>query len=114
MQSPMITRNDYTFAESEADDHWAVRLHSEFPGVTYMYGQIKVKEKEDSASIDFRYKILDPGQWTEDELNTSDEFRNYIGAVLQHVIEDAFENGKAKLNDRSEHTTNNTEESPFQ
>ena len=46
----MITRNDYTFAESEADDHWAVRLHSEFPGVTYMYGQIKVKEKEDEAS----------------------------------------------------------------
>ena len=43
----MITRNDYTFAESEADDHWAVRLHSEFPGVMYMYGQIKVKEKED-------------------------------------------------------------------
>ena len=41
----------------------------------------------------------------------SDEFRNYLGEVLQHIIEDAFDNGKAKVNDRNKHTTNDNSES---
>ena len=108
----MITVDDYTFASSDADDHWAVRLITKFPGVTYMYGEIKVKEKTDEASLDFKYKILDSGDF--EDLDNNIEFKNHLGAVLQHIIEDAFENGKAKINDRSKHTTNNTEESPFQ
>ena len=110
----MITNEDYTFAESEADDHWAVRLITKYPGVTYMYGEIKVREKTDEATLDFKYKILDGGQFEIDTLEKDNDFKNHLGAVLQHIIEDAFENGKAKINDRSEHTTNNNPESPLQ
>ena len=110
----MITNEDYTFAESEADDHWAVRLITNYPGVTYMYGEIKVREKTDKATLDFKYKILDGGQFEIDALEQDNDFKNHLGAVLQHIIEDAFENGKAKINDRSKHSTNNTPESPFQ
>ena len=110
----MITNEDYTFAESEADAHWAVRLITNYPGVTYMYGEIKVREKTDEATLDFKYKILDGGQFEIDALEQDNDFKNHLGAVLQHIIEDAFENGKAKINDRSKHSTNNTPESPFQ
>ena len=110
----MITNEDYTFAESEADDHWAVRLITNYPRVTYMYGEIKVREKTNEATLDFKYKILDGGQFEIDALEQDNDFKNHLGAVLQHIIEDAFENGKAKINDRSKHSTNNTPESPFQ
>jgi hypothetical protein len=116
MQSPTITTNDYTFATSEADDHWAVRLTGDhFPGVTYMYGEIKVREVgEEEAYVDFKYSLIDSGQFEEEELNDSEDFKNYIGAVLTNIIEEAFENGKYKLNERSKHSTDDTPESPFQ
>jgi len=38
-----VTVDDYTFAEADQDDQWAVRLRSRFPGVTYIYGKIQVK-----------------------------------------------------------------------
>ena len=111
----MITVDDYTFAESQVDDHWAVRLLTEYPGVTYMYGKVQVKEHPDgTASIDFKYKIVDAGEFEADDLEQSDEFRNYLGEVLQHIIEDAFDNGKAQINDRSKHTTNDNSESSIQ
>lgn len=110
----MITTTDYTFAESEADDHWAVRLLTDYAGVIYMYGEIKVRERVDDATLDFKYKIIDPGQFKAEDLENDIEFKNHLGAVLQHIIEDAFENGKAKINDRSKHTTNNNPESPLQ
>jgi hypothetical protein len=111
----MITVDDYTFAESQVDDHWAVRLLTEYPGVTYMYGKVQVKEHPDgTASIDFKYKILDSADFDADELEQSDDFRNRIGNVMQHIIEDAADNGKMKLNDRSKSTTNNNTESPLQ
>ena len=110
-----VTVDDYTFAEADQDDQWAVRLRSRFPGVTYIYGKIQVKERADNtASIDFKYKIVDAGEFEADDLEQSDDFRNYLGEVLQHIIEDAFDNGKAQINDRSKHTTNDNSESSIQ
>ena len=110
-----VTVDDYTFAEADQDDQWAVRLRSAWPGVTYVYGKIQVKEKTDgTASIDFKYKIVDAGEVEAEDLEQSADVNNYLGEVLQHIIEDAFDNGKAKVNDRSKHTTNNNSESTLQ
>lgn len=110
-----VTVDDYTFAEADQDDQWAVRLRSAWPGVTYVYGKIQVKEKTDgTASIDFKYKIVDAGEFKAEDLEQSADFNNYLGEVLQHIIEDAFDNGKAKINDRSKHTTNDNSESTLQ
>ena len=38
-----VTVDDYTFAEADQDDQWAVRLRSRFPGVTSIYGKIQAK-----------------------------------------------------------------------
>ena len=81
----------------------------------YVYGKIQVKEKTDgTASIDFKYKIVDAGEFEAEDLEQSADFNNYLGEVLQHIIEDAFDNGKAKINDRSKHTTNDNSESTLQ
>ena len=47
----MVTTDDYTFAEADQDDQWAIRLRTLWPGVTYVYGKIKVIE---------RIRILEP------------------------------------------------------
>ena len=110
-----VTVDDYTVAEADQDDQWAVRLRSAWPGVTYVYGKIQVKEKTDgTASIDFKYKIVDAGEFEAEDLEQSADFNNYLGEVLQHIIEDAFDNGKAKINDRSKHTTNDNSKSTLQ
>ena len=108
-----VSIEDYTFIESEQDDQWAVRLRSEFPGVDFMFGEIKVREVDEEAILDFKYYIMDPGEFEKDWLDENEDFKNYIGQVLQHIIMDAAENGKIR-NERSEHTTNDPEESPFQ
>ena len=111
----MVTTDDYTFAEADQDDQWAIRLRTLWPGVTYVYGKIKVIESPTGeASINFNYKIVDAGEFVAEDLEQSDDFRNYLGEVLQHIIEDAFDNGKAQINDRSKHTTNNNPESTLQ
>lgn len=109
-----VQNEDYTFIESDADDQWAVRLRSEFPGVDIMYGEIKVREVgEEDAVLDFKYYIIDPGEFEKDWLDENDDFKNYLGQVLQHIIMDAVENGKVK-HERSKHSTNNSEESTFE
>lgn len=106
-----VSNEDYTFIESDADDQWAIRLRSEFPGVDFMLGEIKVKEVGEEALLDFKYYIIDPGEFDKDWLDDNDDFKNYIGQVLQHLIMDAVENGKIR-DERSEHSTDNSEESP--
>lgn len=110
-----VSSEDYIFIESDADDQWAVRLRTEFPGVDFMFGDIKIREVGEGddieAILDFKYYIIDPGEFEKDWLDDNEDFKNHLGQVLQHIIMDAAQNGKIK-DERSEHTTDNSEESP--
>jgi hypothetical protein len=113
-----ITIDDYTFADNGMNDLWAVKLKSKYVGVVYHYGKVKAKIDEvvdngdGLASLSFQYEILEYGDYTEEELLT-DDFRNYIGDVLSHIIQDAFENDKYRIGEDDD-TDNNIEKSSNQ
>ena len=46
------------------------------------------------ASLGFTFQIIDPADYTVDELQESEDFKNYMGAVLQHIIENNLEDMK--------------------
>lgn len=109
-----ITLDDYTFADNGFNDLWAVKLLTKYEGVVYCYGKVtaKVEEENDDgsamASLKFQYQILDYGDYDED-LDESADFNNYIGDVLNHILQDAFENDKYRIGD--ELTNDSAEES---
>lgn len=108
-----ITFDDYTFSENEMSENWAVRLKTKYKDVLYEYGKVSIKETESSDGVlSYQYNIIDSAEYDEKELIESEEFNNYLGAVLEHIITDAFDSGKFKIGeDATNDTDNNTKES---
>jgi hypothetical protein len=112
-----ITNEDYTFAENEGSEDWAIRLKGKYDGVLYQYGKVQARINEivdngdGEATLSFKYAVIDSNGHDKEELEDSEEFNNYIGAVLQHIITDAFDTGKYKI---GENATDNTDNSTTQ
>ena len=68
----------------------------EYKDVTVIYGTVKIKESPELgyASLGFTFQIIDPADYTVDELNESESFKDYMGQVLQHIIENNLEDMK--------------------
>jgi hypothetical protein len=114
-----ITLDDYTFADNGFNDLWAVKLKTKYEGVVYCYGKVTAqvadidKETGDAmANLKFQYQILDPGDHDQEALEADKDFNDYIGDVLNHILQDAFENDKYRIGD--DDTNNSTEESTNQ
>jgi len=110
-----ITLDDYTFADNGFNELWAVKLLTKYEGVVYCYGKVtaKIDEIADNgdgiASLKFQYDILESGEFDKTELENSKDFKNYLGDVLNHILQDAFENEKYRIGD-GENPNNNTQE----
>ena len=107
-----ITADDYTFADNNLNEMWAIKLKTKYEGVVYCYGKVQAKlmdEDTGNANLSFQYQILDAGEYDQKELDESEDFCNYIGDVLSHVIQDAFDNDKYRIGD--EFTNDGTQES---
>tara|TARA_R100000734_G_C3299231_1_gene90079 strand:+ start:299 stop:622 length:324 start_codon:yes stop_codon:yes gene_type:complete len=107
----MITEADYTFIENPSHPlHGVKYLSGDFKDVTVIYGTVKIKESPELgyASLGFTFQILDPADYTVDELNESESFKDYMGRVLQHIIENNLEDMKIGT------ATNTHTESPSQ
>jgi hypothetical protein len=95
-----ITNNTYSFVENATvNDEWHIKINEgTYSGVVYKYGQIKIIENDDHASLKFQYNIVDlPEHLDEEELKCSVDFMDMLGDVLTHIITDSFETGKFKL-----------------
>lgn len=109
-----ITHDDYSFAENGQSEHWAVRLKTKYEGVLYVYGQVQAKldDDEGAATLSFKYQVVDSCDYDIDMLEADEEFNNYIGAVLEHIITDAFDTGNYKLGENAtDNSDNSTKES---
>ena len=60
-----------------------------------MYGTVSVKESPelDMASLGFTFQIIESAEFAVNDLETDEEFKNYIGEVLQYIITDSLEKG---------------------
>ena len=110
-----ITKDDYKFVERPEDVMYTVELITgEWKGTKYQYGKVsaKVEEVNDDedgiASLSFMWNLIEG----DDSLQESPDFQNYIGDVLSHILQDAFDTGEYKIgnDDDTKRTDNNSKE----
>jgi len=92
-----ITSTDYQLVESNDIEFYGVKLLTgKWKDVLYIYGKVSIKESPelDIATLAFTYDIQESGQFEEDELIGDINFRNYIGGILQHIMEESLEEGE--------------------
>ena len=84
-----ITELDYSFVENPESDFYGVRLKSgKWEDVIVVYGKVSIKESVETgyATLGFSYTIQDPASFQPDELESNEDFKNYLGDVLSHII----------------------------
>ena len=95
-ETQIITTDDYQLVESNDVEFYGVKLLTgKWKNVVYIYGEVKIKESPelDLATLGFTYNIQEPAGFEEEDLINDIHFRNYIGGVLQNLIEDSLDNG---------------------
>ena len=115
-----ITDKDYSFVESNNVEFYGIRLLTGYwKNVVYVYGKVKIKEslELDQATISFTYSVQEEGSHEEDDLINDPEFKNYIGAILQHVMVESLDKNKETnegligIGNRKSNTDTHTESS---
>ena len=92
-----ISEKDYSFVESNDVEFYGIKLLTgEWKNVLYIYGKVSIKESPelDQATVSFTYSIQDASNFEEDDLINDIKFKNYIGAILQHIMIDSL--GRSK------------------
>lgn len=118
-----ITNEDYSIVENPNSEFHGVLLKTGiYKEAIVVYGTVSIKESPelDMATLGFTFNIQDPGDHDFDKLNESEEFKNYLGAVLQHIITDSLEWGQDNklarigIGNNESPTDTHTESSPQQ
>tara|TARA_Y100000385_G_scaffold34744_1_gene32655 strand:- start:3474 stop:3791 length:318 start_codon:yes stop_codon:yes gene_type:complete len=100
----------YITVEHPDSDFYAIHLNdnSPFPNVRFIYGTVSIKESPelDIATLSFTYNINDPGDFDHDTLRDDENFNNYLGDLLTHIIEQGTTNLEKRNTDtRTESST---------
>jgi len=93
----VVTPEDYKFIEHEEEDWYGIELTTgKWKGVKYMYGTVSVKESPElgTATLHFTWNPIEVGKFEEDDLLNDIKFKNYIGGVLQNIIEDSLDHNE--------------------
>jgi len=105
----MITENDYTILDPDfvADSSQALseiridRTSSRWKGIKFKVTRLsaRVLDGDEMAelSYDFTVTKYDPRMYTAEQLESNDEFQTYVGDIIMHIIENAFENGDYRI-----------------
>ena len=100
----------YTFVEKVDSDLYSIKiLEGLYANIIYTYGKVTIEEdvENDLARLKFDFIIeraVDP--YTTKELETSDEFRNYIGNILTEILN----NQDAQIGNATKSTDDNTQD----
>lgn len=111
-----FSESHYTLVENPNHPLHGVKfLKGDWKDVTVVYGQVSIKESEelDFATLSFNFQIMDPGDFTIDELESDEIFKNYLGDVLKYIISTSIETGEYRIGN-NESTTNSYTESSSQ
>jgi hypothetical protein len=111
-----IDKGAYIFVEKDANETSYVKLTGDTPwkGTIFQYGNLKVLSPEnenddvDQATLSFSYRIIE-SPLREEVLQVDKSFKNYLGALLEHLLTDALETGEYTIG--SNDSDNDPEES---
>jgi hypothetical protein len=91
-----VSEIDYSIVENDNSSFQGVKLKTgTWKNVIVIYGQVGVKEDTalDMATLSFNFTVQDPADFSVDELEKDESFKNYLGSVLQYIITDSLEHG---------------------
>lgn len=78
---------DYEFFNVTDSDLTGIRLlKGDYREVIYLYGRVGIEEKGEIAALQFDYKIVNPGNHTEESLQSDDKFVTIIGDILRELL----------------------------
>jgi len=103
----------YSFVERSDTDNWVVQIKGgPYEGVCYEYGKISAKTDEDAdtATLAFKFNIIEYGEVCEEGIETLVHFNNAIGDILQDVINSAFDDKNYTIGNKK-NATNDTDNS---
>ena len=89
-----VSEKDYSIVENENSPLSGVLLKTgTWKDVIVVYGQVGIKEDPalDMATLTFNYTVKDPGEFSVDELDKDESFKNYLGSILQYIITDSLD-----------------------
>ena len=94
---------NYTFV-SRGKEQWAsiMLTNGEYEGVIYQYGKVSMAEKEDengNMPLSFKYNVLDYNGHDQEDLESSDDFRNTLGDILVEILDEQLEASNFEYND---------------
>lgn len=95
-----IQESDYAYVENDASVVQGVKYKTGlYKDVIVMYGTVSIKEDKelDVAKLGFTFQIADPAEFTVEELEQDEAFKNYMGDVLRHIIINNLDNDKARI-----------------
>ena len=107
MAKNKITDKSYELVES-ADLYgsptatYSVKIKDKkYKNVIVSYGKIGLSVQDDgqSAKLSFKYQIDDPADSDRQKLETDHNFNTYLGDLLTHIIQTAFDTGNYKVGD---------------
>ena len=102
---------DYKLIEREGDAFYTVELTGgEYVGVKFQYGKVSVQVIEENGEevgqLSFTWKLIEG----DESLENNAEFQDYVGRVLQEIIEEAFKSGEYKIGNGDGESGNNDTE----
>ena len=82
----------FVYCTDQSKEWTALRLTgvTDYEDVIYKYGKVDVNESEDKseASLQFDYDVLVSPKVSKEELNNDMDFKNLMGDILIHILEE--------------------------
>lgn len=103
-----ITDNSYSLIDTvdfanEATATYAVKINDKkYKNVVVSYGKVMLAVNEDgeTAKLTFKFEINDCAKFDRQKLESDHNFNNYLGDLLSHIIQTAFDSGKYSVADK--------------
>ena len=88
----------YELCTDKSKEWTAIKLTgvTDFDGVIYKYGRVSMEEQKDSeeCSLQFDFDVLLSPDINKEELETNLDFKNLMGDILVHILEDQMKEDK--------------------
>ena len=101
-----VTEKDYTYVDpdfvgngEQAFSEIRIDADNAWNGVQLKFGRIsaRVLEETDEAELSFDFNVTNQDEDVAKELEDDPDFQTYVGDILTHIIENAFEKGDYRI-----------------
>lgn len=102
----MVSEKDYSYVDpgfvanaEQALSEIRIDANNAWNGVQLKVARIgaRVLEESDEAELSFDFSVTNQDPDVADELENDNEFQAYVGDILVHIIDQAFEKGDYRL-----------------